>query len=75
MALARCQTCGSPEGLKQKYPHSHPLAETVSIDILCGAPTCACPAFIWLTDEEQRQYLHGQRSFRISNRAVEIHVM
>jgi len=74
MALARCQTCGSPQGLRQKYPNFHTLANTVSIDILCGSPTCARRAFIWLTDEEERQYLRGQRSFAVSNRAVEVNL-
>ncbi len=74
MALARCQTCGSPHGLKHNYPHFHILAHPVVANLLCGAPTCARPAFIWLTDEEERQYLYGQRSFRVSNQAVELDV-
>jgi hypothetical protein len=74
MALARCQTCGSPKGLKQNYPHFHTLAHSGNIDILCGSPTCARPGCLWLTDEEQLQYLHGQRSFRMSNRTMEVPV-
>ncbi len=74
MALARCQACGSPQGLKQNYPHFHLLAHSVSFDVLCGSPNCARRAFIWLTDEEERLYLRGQRSFPVSNRAVEVHL-
>jgi hypothetical protein len=72
MALARCQTCGSPRGLKHTYPHFHGLGDFVRIDILCGAPTCVRRALIWLTDEEERKYVHGQRLFRILNRGIEV---
>lgn len=74
MALARCKTCGSPQGLKHDYPHFHALVRSVNRTILCGAPTCAHPGYLWLTDEEQRQYLCGQRSFQISNRSQEVQV-
>jgi hypothetical protein len=73
MALARCQTCGGPRGLKHEYPHFHTVADSVNILVLCGSPTCARRALIWLTDEEEQRYLDGQRSFPISNRA-EVHV-
>ncbi len=75
MALARCQTCGSPRGLKHSYPHFHTLANSVSFDILCGSPSCARRAFIWLTDEEERQYICGQRIFSVANRAVEVNLI
>ena len=75
MALARCETCGSPHGLKHKYPHSHTLAVSVRFDVLCGSPSCAHRAFIWLTDEEEQQYLSGQRSFAVSSRAREVDVI
>jgi hypothetical protein len=74
MALARCETCGTPERLKNKYPHFHTLPYSVSIKILCGARSCAHRGFVWLTDEEERQYLAGQRDFRITKRAFEVHV-
>ena len=71
MALARCETCGPPERLAHSYPHVHtPVAPS---SIPCGAPTCVRPAFVWLTDEEQQQYLSGQRIFRL-NRAVSVQV-
>jgi hypothetical protein len=74
MALTRCEACGRPQGLKQNYNHFHRLASTVGSDILCGAAACARPGCLWLTDEEQRQYLSGQRSFRISSRSLEVQV-
>jgi len=74
MALARCETCGSPQGLKHAYPHVHSLAIPVNVYLLCGSPNCARRACIWLTDEEERQYFHGQRNFKISNRALELHL-
>ena len=71
MALARCKKCGSPQGLKHNYPHIHSCA---SGGILCGAATCAAPAWIWLTEEEERQYNFGQRNFQISNHARHVDV-
>ena len=75
MASARCETCGSPQGLRHAYPHVHALDIPMSIYVLCGSPSCARRAFIWLTDEEERQYLHGQRSFRLSNRSLDLRVI
>jgi hypothetical protein len=74
MALARCETCGTQQRLKNNYPHFHTLSYSVNIRILCGARSCAHRRFIWLTDEEERQYLDGQRDFRIPSRALEVHV-
>jgi hypothetical protein len=61
MAFARCETCGAPQRLKNNYLHFHTLLYSVNIKILCGARCCARRGFIWLTDEEERQYLDGQR--------------
>jgi hypothetical protein len=65
MASARCETCGPPRGLKQNYTHLHTPVPSMSSSILCGAPTCNRPASVWLTDEEEQQYLRGERNFRI----------
>jgi len=75
MGLARCETCGAPRGLKRNYTHVHNLVASVNSSILCGAPTCIGPACIWLTDEEEQQYLDGERSFHYSNRAVQVQVI
>jgi hypothetical protein len=75
MALARCQRCGNPQGLKHSYPHVHSLAHFQLNGILCGSQTCIHPALIWLTDEEERQYLSGERSFQVLNRRIEVHVI
>jgi hypothetical protein len=74
MALARCETCGHPQGLKQDYTHFHAPASSVGRYLLCGSPTCARPASLWLTDEEEQQYLGGQRIFRVSNRTLDVQV-
>jgi hypothetical protein len=71
MALARCKECGSPPGLKHKYPYIH---SGMINGILCGASTCVASASVWLTDEEERQYSHGQRDFKISNHAEHVTV-
>jgi len=75
MALSRCPTCGSPQGLKHNYPHFHAQVPSDSRSILCGAPTCVRLGYLWLTDEEEEQYLAGQRAFPLSNRGLEVHVI
>ena len=72
MALARCEVCGCPTGLKNTYEHPHTLR--TPIKILCGAAMCTRYAVLWLTDDEQRRYMRGVRMFRLSNRAVEAEV-
>jgi len=74
MAIARCETCGRPQGLKQDYSYFHSLASSVSKNIFCGSQACGKRGFIWLTDEEEKQYLCGQRSFRLPNQAVHVQV-
>ena len=66
MASARCEKCGHPQGLKLNYTHLHTPGPSVSGGIFCAAPSCLRQAYIWLTDEEQQQYLQGVRNFRIS---------
>jgi hypothetical protein len=72
MALARCESCGRPKGLKQDYAHFHRLASSVTWHVLCGTPTCVRRGSVWLTEKEEQQYLCGQRSFRVSNHAIEV---
>ncbi len=69
MAIVRCESCGRPQGLKSDYSYVHTVVPTGARMILCCAPSCARPGFIWLTEEEQRQYLEGERRFRICSRA------
>ena len=65
MALARCLTCGRPQGLKHNYTYPH---EQISLPanhvVFCGAKGCTRLAMIWLTDDEEEQYVQGVRSFR-----------
>ncbi len=74
MALARCEVCGQPSGLRCEYvwqvlplgyPNSH---------LVCGAPNCAKPAVVWLTALEGEQYTHGQRAFQLPRRANKVHL-
>jgi hypothetical protein len=65
MALARCETCGCPEGTKQNYAHVHVPLSFPPRHVICAKPACVRPAYIWLTDEEEQQYLRGERNFRI----------
>jgi hypothetical protein len=74
VALVRCESCGPPRGLKCNYNHSHAVVPSVNESIICGSSVCIHPGSLWLTDEEQREYLAGRRSFRTANRnrAVEV---
>ena len=72
MALARCETCGRPQGLKQNYSHFHSPDSSRHRVILCGAANCTRRALIWLTDEEEREYRGGERNFRLSSHAIQV---
>jgi hypothetical protein len=68
MAIARCETCGPPKGMKQAYSNPHTvILETRSRDrrILCGATNCSRVAMVWLTDAEEAEYRRGLRGFRV----------
>jgi hypothetical protein len=65
MALARCEKCGRPQGTRLRYAHAHNLASTRS-RIFCGEGACTAVAIVcWLTDEEEQQYISGERSFAV----------
>lgn len=68
MALARCEQCGSPQGMKQDYPHVHPPTSFPNNRILCAATTCNKPAYLWLSDEEEKRYIEGERWFEIPSK-------
>jgi hypothetical protein len=74
MAVARCKTCGTPQGLKKTYNYVHVVASSVKTEVLCGTPMCVHPAFIWFTDAEENEYRCGQRSFRVSNHTLRVEV-
>jgi hypothetical protein len=75
MALARCVTCGSPQGLKHNYTHPHDqISLPANHVVLCGASGCTQLAMIWLTDDEEQQYVRGVRAFRISHHAEEVRI-
>jgi hypothetical protein len=62
MAVARCEKCGQPVGLRFNYHHSHvPKQET---RLMCGAAECKRPIrYVWLSNPEQTQYDRGERVF------------
>ena len=59
MAVARCEACGQPQGMKQDYPHPHATTEATTGNqrILCGATSCSRVAVVWLTDAEEEEYV------------------
>jgi hypothetical protein len=66
MASARCETCGSPQGLKHTYTHPHDQVSSPSKKgLLCNARKCTRLAQIRLTDDEEQQYLQGVRDFGV----------
>ena len=67
MAIARCDKCGTPQGKTLKYVQFHKLEG--GDRIICGALNCTRPAsLIWLTEEEEEQYLQGERNFAVHYR-------
>lgn len=68
MAVARCEKCGCPEGLKLSYVRSHKFVSDATSRIYCGATHCVQLALVcWLTDEEEQQYLGGERLFKMAS--------
>jgi hypothetical protein len=66
MASARCENCGSPQGLKHTYTHPHEQVSSPSKKgLLCSTRNCTRLALIWLTDDEEQRYLQGVRAFRV----------
>jgi hypothetical protein len=71
MAVARCEKCGSPKGKKQSYARSHKLVPDPKPRIFCGTGNCTQLALMcWLTDEEEQQYVGGERLFAIPFRGM-----
>jgi len=68
MAIARCETCGEPNGVKRRYPHPHTVTNQTRTEdrrIPCGAPNCSRLALVWLSDAEEAEYRRGERSFQV----------
>jgi len=66
MAVARCEKCGPPQGKKLSYTRFHKFVSDASARIFCGTTNCTQLALnCWLTDEEEQQYLRGERFFAL----------
>jgi hypothetical protein len=74
MALARCATCGRPQGFKLNYTHPHEQAPPANHVVLCGAKGCTRLAKIWLTDDEEEQYVQGVRDFRVGHHVGKVRI-
>jgi hypothetical protein len=69
MAVARCERCGPPTETKHIYTHAHKLFPFPIVRMVCGKTGCSQPvSTIWLSDEEKKEYLCGQRFFKIARR-------
>lgn len=74
MAIARCVKCGRPEPRSSPYVASHTAQPNGGNPIVCGAKGCEQPAMIWLTTEEQEQYLKGRRIFAFATNAAKVRI-
>jgi hypothetical protein len=75
MAVARCEECGPPKRKRRTYVHAHKLSSPLTEKFLCAEPHCVRQvSIIWLTDEEEQEYLKGVRSFRLTGRAGTVEV-
>jgi hypothetical protein len=62
VAIARCEKCGPPLGLKSSYSHRH-MAKDGRL-FMCGASRCKqSTLYLWLSDAEQTKYVSGERNF------------
>ena len=76
MAVARCAVCGQPTGKRRNYTQSRAPFYPSQFDVICPAPNCSRHAFIiWLTDEEEKEYLRGERIFRLPGRPGGVQVI
>jgi len=75
MAMARCETCGVPNGRTKTYSATpyHPVGHPMS-GVICGRPECRALAVIWLTLDEELQYQQGERIFRMDTNSVKVAV-
>lgn len=67
MALARCEECGRPSGLRNEYVLRAQVIGYPNAALLCGRPNCTKPAMVWLTVVESNLYRNGHRLFALSH--------
>ena len=73
MALARCASCGKPNGRKHKYVAKRLPLNFPDSAVMCG--NCGTrKAIIWLDSEERKEYLDGKRVFDFHTASVKVMV-
>jgi hypothetical protein len=71
MAILRCEKCGPPQGKMLSYASSRKLASDTSSRIFCATAKCTRLAFVcWLTHQEEREYVRGERLFKVPVRGI-----
>ena len=74
MAVARCEKCGRPDPRTNSYAIVHYPVSNPNSAVVCGARGCEQPARIWLTNEEQKEYLNGRRVFAFATNSVKVRI-
>jgi len=74
MALARCEMHGRPVGQIGTYvQRTRPLGYPDSA-ILCPRAQCVHTAFVWLDEDDARNYAGGQRDFELPHNTEKVWV-
>jgi len=77
MAIVRCEKCGRPTKHVKPPGYSEmthlPIGwpETAAI---CGTVGCENSGFVWLKQDEERDYQKGQRVFSIHTQTAKVRV-
>lgn len=74
MSIARCQECGKPKGRTHNYVKKAEPLGYPNTAIVCGSKGCENSAYVWLSEEEAKEFENGQRVFPFPTFAVKVKV-
>jgi hypothetical protein len=72
-AITRCEECGIPAGMIQKYSTKKyfPVGYPDS-GLVCGTSQCRNYAIVWLTLEDEEMYCRGERVFNMDTATAKV---
>lgn len=72
-AIARCEQCGIPAGMIQKYSTKKyfPVGYPDS-GLVCGTSQCRSHAIVWLSLEDEQTYSTGERVFHMDTATAKV---